>query len=99
MSVVDSRAQIGEGVTIGPFCQVGPDAVLGDGVELVSHVVVIGRTTIGGGTRIYPFASIGHPPQDLKYRGEPSTLLPSRSILTSDDAVISSNIQPKGLSR
>lgn len=74
MSVVDSRAQIGEGVTIGPFCQVGPDAVLGDGVELVSHVVVIGRTTIGGGTRIYPFASIGHPPQDLKYRGEPSTL-------------------------
>jgi UDP-N-acetylglucosamine acyltransferase len=73
-SVVEDGAVLGEGVRIGPFCHVGPHVVLGDGVELVSHVVVAGRTTIGARTRIYPFASLGHPPQDLKYRGEPSTL-------------------------
>jgi len=74
MSVVDPKAVLGAGVRIGPFCTVGPDVVLGEGVELVSHVVVAGRTTVGPRTRIYPFASIGHPPQDVKYRGEPSTL-------------------------
>src|SRR5690606_36982762 len=51
------------------------DVELGDRVALVSHVVVAGRTKIGAGTRIYPFASIGHPPQDLKYKGEPSELV------------------------
>lgn len=74
MSLVDPKAQLAPGVKIGPFCQVGPDVVLGEGVELVSHAVVAGRTTIGPRTRIFPFASIGHPPQDVKYRGEPSTL-------------------------
>ncbi|MET0605041.1 MAG: acyl-ACP--UDP-N-acetylglucosamine O-acyltransferase [Beijerinckiaceae bacterium] len=73
-AIVDARAEIGESVIIGPFCIVGPDARLAGKVELVSHVVVAGRTSIGENTRIYPFASIGHPPQDLKYRGEPSTL-------------------------
>lgn len=75
MSIVDPAAQLGEGVVIGPFCTVGPDAILGDGVELISHVAIAGWTTVGAGTKIYPFASIGHPPQDLKYRGEPSTLI------------------------
>ncbi len=67
-------AALGEGVRIGPFCHVGPDVVLGDSVELVSHAVVAGITRIGARTRIFPFASIGHQPQDLKYRGERSTL-------------------------
>lgn len=53
---------------------VGPDVELGDGVELLSHVAVAGRTSIGARTKIYPFASIGHQPQDLKFKGEPSTL-------------------------
>jgi UDP-N-acetylglucosamine acyltransferase len=73
-AVVDSKAEIAESAVIGPFCVVGPDVRLGESVELVSHVAVAGRTTIGDGTRIFPFASIGHPPQDLKYKGEPSTL-------------------------
>ncbi|WP_310350459.1 acyl-ACP--UDP-N-acetylglucosamine O-acyltransferase [Methylobacterium sp. BE186] len=73
-AIVEDGARIGEGVRIGPFCHVGPQVVLGEGCELVSHVVVAGDTAIGARTRIYPFASIGHPPQDLKYRGEPSTL-------------------------
>lgn len=74
-SVIEPGAKIGAGVRIGPFCHVGPDVELADGVELVSHVAVHGRTKIGAQTRIFPFASIGHQPQDLKYHNEPSTLV------------------------
>ena len=73
-AVVESGARLGEGVRIGPYCVVGSEVSLGDGVELLSHVVVAGRTTIGARTKLFPFASIGHQPQDLKYKGEPSTL-------------------------
>lgn len=73
-AVVEDGAEIGAGARIGPFCHVGPRVVLGEGAELVSHVVLAGDTRIGARTRIYPFASIGHPPQDLKYRGEATTL-------------------------
>ena len=58
----------------------GPNVVLGDGVRLVSHVSIAGVTEIGARTRIFPFASIGHEPQDLKYRGEPVTLARSARI-------------------
>jgi UDP-N-acetylglucosamine acyltransferase len=73
-AVVAPAARLGEDVVIGPFSTVGADVVLEDRVELVSHVAVAGRTSIGADTRIFPFASIGHPPQDLKYSGEPSRL-------------------------
>ena len=73
-AIVEAGARLGEGVRIGPYSLVGPEAVLGDEVELVSHAVVAGRTSVGARTRIFPFASIGHQPQDLKYKGEPSTL-------------------------
>lgn len=74
-AIVESGAKLGEEVTIGPYCIVGPEVELGEGVGLTSHVVVAGRTIIGPNTRIYPFASIGHPPQDLKYKGEASRLV------------------------
>ena len=74
-AIVDPKAELGDGVKIGPFCVVDGDAVLGDGVVLHSHVVVTGRTRIGPGSEIYPFASIGHVPQDLKFQGEPSELV------------------------
>ena len=73
-AIVEDGARLGADVRIGPFCVVGRDVTLGDGCELVSHVAIAGRTSIGGGARIFPFASIGHQPQDLKYAGEPSTL-------------------------
>ncbi len=73
-AIVEPGARLGNDVRIGPFCVVGSEATLADGVELMSHVVVVGRTTVGARTRIFPFASIGHQPQDLKYRGEASTL-------------------------
>lgn len=73
-AIVEDGAILGSGVTVGPYCNIGPEVSLGDGVVLHSHVVVAGRTSIGSGTVIFPFASIGHSPQDLKYSGEPSVL-------------------------
>ncbi|TJZ82403.1 acyl-ACP--UDP-N-acetylglucosamine O-acyltransferase [Paracoccus hibiscisoli] len=69
-AVIEPGAEIGAGVTIGPFCVVGPKVRLADGVELKSHVVVTGDTSVGEGTVIFPFASIGEVPQDLKFKGE-----------------------------
>ena len=73
-AIIEPSAEIGENVFIGPYCCVGGEVTLSDGVRLTSHVVVAGRTTIGPNSHLYPFASIGHQPQDLKYQGEPSRL-------------------------
>ncbi len=73
-AVIEDGAALGEGVSIGPYCVVGADVTLGDHTKLESHVVVTGRSTLGAGCHVFPFASIGHRPQDLKYHGEPSTL-------------------------
>ena len=74
-AVVEDGARLGADVEIGPFCHIGPQTTLGDKVRLISHVSLAGDSTVGARTVIYPFASIGHPPQDLKYRGEPVRLL------------------------
>jgi UDP-N-acetylglucosamine acyltransferase len=74
-AVVSPRAEIGSGVEIGPFAIVGDDVRIGDRTRVGSHVVVEGPTTIGEDNRIFPFAAIGHPPQDLKYSGEPTELV------------------------
>ncbi len=71
-SLVASGAELGEGVTIGPFCVVGAEVVIEDNVRLVSHAVLDGRTRIGEGCIVYPFVTIGLAPQDLKYQGEPT---------------------------
>ncbi len=73
-SVLEDGCSIGSGVSIGPFCHIGPNVVLGDGVELLGHVSILGNTKVGEATRLFPFASIGTEPQDLKYRGEEVTL-------------------------
>lgn len=73
-AIVAPGARLADGVTIGPYCVVGEHVALGPGVSLAAHVVIDGRTTVGEGTRIFPFAAIGLEPQDLKYQGEPSTL-------------------------
>ncbi len=73
-AIIADGAKIGDNVSIGPYSMVGADVELDDGVELISHVVVTGHTSIGANTRIFPFASIGHQPQDLKYNGEASSL-------------------------
>jgi len=73
-AIIDPKAKIADSARIGPFCIIGPDVDLGEGCELFSHVVIGGRTTIGNRNKFYPFSSIGLAPQDLKYKGEPSTL-------------------------
>ncbi|MGH8115448.1 MAG: hypothetical protein ACREPS_10425, partial [Rhodanobacteraceae bacterium] len=70
-AIVSPKAELGEGVRIGPYCTVGPNAVIEDGAELVSHVVVDGHTRIGPGAVLYPFCTVGLAPQDLKYKDEP----------------------------
>ena len=74
-AIIAEGAGIGAGCRVGPYCVVGSEATLGPGVVLHSHVVVAGRTRIGEATVVFPFASIGHQPQDLKYRGEPVELV------------------------
>lgn len=74
-AVIEPGAHIGPGVSIGPFCCVGSEVDLAEDVRLVSHVVLAGRTSIGPRTRIFPFASLGQPPQHLGYRDEPSRLV------------------------
>lgn len=74
-AVIEEGAVLGEGVKIGAYCVIGANVRLDDNVELKSHVVVDGHTMIGAGTVVYPFASLGTAPQDLKYKGEPSTLI------------------------
>jgi UDP-N-acetylglucosamine acyltransferase len=71
-AIVSSQAEIGEGCHIGPFCTIGAEVKLGPGVRLDSHVVVDGPTSIGDETHVFPFASVGLAPQDLKYAGEPT---------------------------
>lgn len=73
-AIVENGAVLADDVKIGPYCMVGPYVQLGEGVCLESHVVVAGHTKIGTGTQIFPFASIGHKPQDLKYAGEETYL-------------------------
>ena len=73
-SVIEKEAKIGRNVKVGPFCYVGSQVQISDGVELISNVHIEGNTKIGKGTKIFPFASIGTQPQDLKYKGESSSL-------------------------
>lgn len=71
-AVVDPQAELGRGVTIGPLCYVGPGVVLGEHCLLHNSVTIVGQTTCGQDNEFYPGVVIGEPPQDLKYRGEPT---------------------------
>ena len=73
-SVIDKKAKIGKNVKIGPFCFVGPKVQINNNVELISNVHIEGKTMVGEGTKIYPFSSVGTPPQDKKYKGEDNSL-------------------------
>lgn len=69
-AIVDPDARLGAGVTVGPYAVVGPKVTIGDGCSIGAHAVIESHARIGKGTRVAPFASIGAPPQDLKFRGE-----------------------------
>ncbi|MGB8258713.1 MAG: acyl-ACP--UDP-N-acetylglucosamine O-acyltransferase [Terracidiphilus sp.] len=71
-AIVAAGAFIPDSATVGPYCTIGPEVMLGEECNLISHVVVDGRTRLGARNTVYPFTSIGVPPQDLKYGGEPT---------------------------
>lgn len=73
-AIVDPKAQIGTGVSVGAFSVVGPEVVLGDRCKLHHHVSIEGRTTLGDGCEVFPQAVLGQPPQDIKFRGEKTAL-------------------------
>lgn len=96
-AVVAPGAQLAAGVQIGPFCHIGAEVELDASVECLSHVVVAGRTKIGARTRIFPFASIGHAPQDLKYRGEASSLAIGADCIIREGVTINPGTQGGGM--
>ena len=74
-AIIDKKAKISKNVKIGPYTVIGPNVEISENVEIFSHVNISGNTKIGSETKIYPFASIGTDPQDLKYKGEKNTLI------------------------
>ena len=74
-AIVDTKAKISDNVEIGPYCIIGPEVEIGKNSVLHSHVNIVGNTKIGENNLIYPFSSIGTPPQDLKYKGEKNSLI------------------------
>jgi UDP-N-acetylglucosamine acyltransferase len=74
-AIIDPRAELDSGVEVGPYCVIGAGVRIGRGCKIHSHAVIQGRTTMGEDNVVFPFATIGLVPQDLKYKGEPSELI------------------------
>ena len=74
-AIIDSKAKISENVKVGPYSVIGANVEIGENTEIHSHVNISGYTSIDDDCKIYPFASIGNDPQDLKYRGEKTKLV------------------------
>ena len=99
-AVVSPDAVIGPGCKIGPFCVVGPGAVLEADVELSSHVVIDGLTHLGAGVKVGPFSTVGMPPQDLKYRGQPTRVeIGARTMLREHVTIHRGSIGGDGVTR
>ncbi len=99
-AIVAEGASVAADAEIGPWCIVGPQVTIEAGVRLVSHVVVEGDTTIGVGAVVYPFCTVGLPPQDLKYRGEPTrTVIGPRTQLREHCTVHRGTVTGSGVTR
>jgi UDP-N-acetylglucosamine acyltransferase len=99
-AVISPGAVLAGNVEIGPWCSVGPDVVLEEGVRLISHAVVDGHTRIGAGAVIYPFCTVGLPPQDLKYKGEPTeTIIGPRTQVREHCTIHRGTVTGTGITR
>ena len=87
-AAVAAGAKIGTGCRIGPGCVIGADVVIGNDVELMAHVVIDGHATIGDGVKVFPFATIGLAPQDLKYRNEPTGIVIGARTMVREHATL-----------
>ena len=74
-AIIDKEAKISESAEIGPYCIIGPKVEIGENCKLHSHVNIVGNTSLGSWNEIFPFSSIGTPPQDLKYKGEENSII------------------------
>jgi UDP-N-acetylglucosamine acyltransferase len=93
---IDPGAVIGMDVSIGPYCVIGPHVVIGDGCRLIGHVHVTGHSTIGPRTTLYPFSSLGTPPQSVKYRGGPTRLVVGADCDIREGATINTGTEEDG---
>jgi UDP-N-acetylglucosamine acyltransferase len=96
-AIIEDGAKLAETAVVGPYCIVSVDVSLGENVKLRSHVVVGGNTTIGDGSEIFPFASVGLPPQDKKYRGEASRLEIGRNCTIREHVTINPGTEGGGM--
>ncbi len=96
-AVIEDGAVLGADAEIGPYCVIGNRVRIGDGARLESHVVIAGRTTIGTRAHIFPFASIGHQPQDLKYKGEDSELIVGDNVTIREYVTINPGTEGGGM--
>lgn len=96
-AIISKKAKIGKNVQIGPYCIIGDNVELGDNVIIKSHVVIDGRTKIGEGTIIYPFASIGQPPQVIKYKGEDSESIIGKNNIIREYVTIQAGTEDGGM--
>lgn len=92
-------ARLAAGVRVGPYAVIGADVVIGEGAEIAAHVVIDGHTTLAPGVRVMPFATIGLPPQDVKYRGEPTRVEIGPRTLVREHATIHRGSVGGGLTR
>jgi UDP-N-acetylglucosamine acyltransferase len=96
-AIIDPKAELADDVTVGPYSIVGPQVSLSAGVKLHSHVVIDGKTSVGERTEIYPFASIGQVPQDLKFQGEESSLIIGSDNMIREHVTMNTGTEGGGL--
>ncbi len=99
-AVIDPKAELDEGVTVGPFSVIGADVQIAAGTTIASHVVIQGPTRIGRDNRLFPFSSLGEAPQDLKYQGEATRLeIGERNTIREYVTIHRGTIQDQGVTR
>ena len=96
-AIVEAGAELGATTTVGPYAIIGAGVKLADGVKVHGHVVIGGQTAIGEGCEIFPFASVGLPPQDKKYRGELSRLEIGKNCVIREHVTINPGTEGGGL--
>ena len=96
-AIVDPKAELGSGVEVGPYSVIGPHVRFAAGTRIGAHVVIDGRTKIGPNTIVFPFASIGQIPQDLKYKGEPSELVIGANNLIREQVTMNTGTSGGGM--
>jgi len=95
-SIIDKNAKISKTAKIGPYSIIGSNVEIGDEVEIHSHANIVGNTKIGSGTKIFPFASVGTQPQDLKYKGEKNSLVIGKNNIIREYVTINPGTQGGG---